>query len=92
MGKLTIDETGNQYGRLKVIAYAGLNVARKAKWLCECECGNTSTVLGADLRQGYTKSCGCFQKESLRAYHNRRVKRPKMGRITFRMLEVEDFE
>jgi len=88
MGKLTIDEVGKQYGRLKVIAHGGLNAARKAKWLCECECGKTSTVLGADLRQGTTRSCGCLQRE----YLSRRVKRPKMGRIAFRMLDVEDFE
>ena len=88
MGKLTINEIGNQYGRLKVLSHAGLSVNRKALWLCSCECGKTSTILGADLRRGTTKSCGCLQME----YLSRRVKRKKMGRIAFKMLEVEDFE
>ena len=88
MGKLTINEVGNKYGRLKVISHGGWSASRKTKWLCECECGNTSTVLGSELRKGSTKSCGCLQREHL----SRRVKRPKMGRIAFRMLDVEDFE
>ena len=29
-------------------------------WLCECECGKTSVVRGANLTKGHTQSCGCF--------------------------------
>lgn len=34
---------------------------RSVKWLCQCDCGNTTIVSGASLRQGNTKSCGCYQ-------------------------------
>jgi len=60
MGKI-IDETGNTYGRLKVV-----EIAKKdqfAYWLCKCSCENWSIVKGRDLRLKKTKSCGCLSKE-----------------------------
>lgn len=30
-------------------------------WLCVCDCGNLTEVIGKDLRKGNTKSCGCGQ-------------------------------
>lgn len=61
MGK--INEIGNRYGRLLVIEEAGKNKQRHALWKCQCECGNIITVRGADLRNGHTKSCGCYQRD-----------------------------
>jgi hypothetical protein len=61
MGKL-IDETGNVFGRLTVVGRAG-NKGTRAKWLCECECGNTKEVMGVLLRNGKVGSCGCLHKE-----------------------------
>ena len=37
--------------------------------VCRCECGNLKLVLGASLRQGLTKSCGCGQKDFLKHYY-----------------------
>jgi hypothetical protein len=34
-----------------------------AKWICQCDCGNLVSVLGRQLRNGHTKSCGCLQRE-----------------------------
>jgi hypothetical protein len=34
-------------------------------WMCRCACGTTVPVRGHDLRVGYTKSCGCLQRELL---------------------------
>lgn len=28
-------------------------------WHCKCDCGNETIVVGADLRNGHTQSCGC---------------------------------
>ena len=58
-----IDMTGQKYGRLTVIRYAGKAKDRHAKWLCLCECGKEVVVLGRSLRRGSTQSCGCLQKE-----------------------------
>ena len=56
-----IDETGNVYGELTVIKREGTKRGQAA-WLCQCSCGNTVIVAGADLRRGNTKSCGCKKK------------------------------
>lgn len=58
-----IDETGNRYGRLKVLKEAGLNKNNLVMWLCRCDCGEQTIVSGHNLRRGRTNSCGCLQKE-----------------------------
>lgn len=62
MGKF-IDETGNRYGRLKVIERAKEKSGGAVKWLCDCDCGNQTIVSGSRLRSGQTKSCGCYRKD-----------------------------
>lgn len=61
-----IDETGKIYGRLKVLRRNGSNSQGRALWECQCECGNIITVNGVELRNGHTKSCGCYQKDRTR--------------------------
>jgi hypothetical protein len=53
-----IDETGNRYGKLTVVSRAE-NKGTKARWLCQCDCGNEHVIIGTDLRSGHTGSCGC---------------------------------
>lgn len=36
----------------------------KARWLCECECGNKKIVPRSDLVSGKIKSCGCLRIET----------------------------
>lgn len=60
-GHRVIDETGNKYGKLTVLERAGSDRDKKALWLCQCECGNTTITTGKRLRNGTTKSCGCIQ-------------------------------
>lgn len=60
------DLTGQHYGRLTVLDYAGSDKRGKATWRCTCECGNTATVDGYDLRHGHTTSCGCLRREIMR--------------------------
>src|SRR5699024_7767842 len=64
MVKKTIDLTGQKFGRLVVVDREGSNKHKKAIWLCRCECGNTTVVVGSDLRSGHTKSCGCLENEN----------------------------
>ena len=62
MGK-RIDLTGQKFGRLTVLDFYGSDKRRESIWRCQCECGNITNVLSSNLRKGYTKSCGCLQKE-----------------------------
>ena len=61
MGKV-INEIGNKHGKLLVIDRAD-NINNRAAWICKCDCGNYITVIGKELRNGHTKSCGCLRKE-----------------------------
>lgn len=61
MGKL-IDEVGNKYGRLTVLS-RDANQGTRAKWLCQCDCGKTTSVTGKALRSSHTQSCGCYRAE-----------------------------
>ena len=64
MGKF-IDLTGQKFGRLTVIERADNTKQGQAKWLCQCDCGRKTVVMGKSLRNGNTKSCGCLQKETI---------------------------
>ena len=57
-----VDITGQVFGRWTVLK-RGENQNGTAMWLCKCECGNINTVQGGHLRNGHSKSCGCFKRE-----------------------------
>lgn len=59
-----IDLTGKKYHRLTVIEYVETKNNR-ARWLCKCDCGNESIVDTASLRNGNTRSCGCFNSDRI---------------------------
>ena len=65
MGK-PLDITGQQYGRLTVIGYAGSDKQHNAQWRCRCECGEIVIVRAFELKRGHTASCGCFSRERTR--------------------------
>lgn len=58
-----IDLTGQCFGRLTVIERVPKLTRRGAVWRCTCACGKTTVVLGTNLRQGNTRSCGCLKHE-----------------------------
>lgn len=55
---------GKRFGKLTVI---GKNEERAKngtiKYICQCDCGNTSIIRGDHLRSGETLSCGCLIKK-----------------------------
>jgi hypothetical protein len=59
------DLTGQTFGRLRVIEYAGVSKpGHSTIWLCECSCsGKRSNFLATRLKSGRTVSCGCFRAE-----------------------------
>ena len=61
------DLTGKTFGRLTVMYRHPVNTpAKKARWVCRCECGEEHTVVSGSLVSGRTRSCGCLEKEVLR--------------------------
>lgn len=58
-----VDISGQKYGRLTAMKRAENKKGSKAKWLCRCDCGNETIADSGNLRNGHTKSCGCFNKE-----------------------------
>lgn len=61
------DLTGNVYGKLTVIGPDTNHKATKengwkTKWLCECECGNITSVFRDNLIRLHTTSCGCASR------------------------------
>lgn len=61
-GKVT-DLTGQTFSHLTVVGRAenkrAKNGASHVQWLCRCDCGQEILALGAMLRRGDKKSCGC---------------------------------
>jgi hypothetical protein len=62
MGKF-IDRVGMRYGRLRVLAEAGIGAHKKRLWKCLCDCGNELVVTAGSLATGNTRSCGCYHQE-----------------------------
>lgn len=59
---MLIDLTGEKFGRLTVI-FRSDKPGHMVYWNCQCDCGNTTIVPGASLKNGRIKSCGCWHKE-----------------------------
>ena len=58
--KHVIDEKGNKYGKLTVLYKDPSPHCNGAHWVCKCDCGNITSVRGADLRSSRPiRSCGC---------------------------------
>lgn len=59
------DLTGQRFGRLTVVRQIGKNKQGNYMWFCQCDCGNTCTVVGSNFsrKNRPTKSCGCLAKE-----------------------------
>ena len=63
MGK-KIDLTDRRFGRLVVREEAGRCKDGAVLWSCLCDCGKETDVRSKHLRNGNTKSCGCFLIET----------------------------
>ena len=82
MAKL-IDETGKIYGRLTVLRRATKEETSGrlggVYWMCSCSCGNTKVICGNSLRNGETKSCGCYSASLTKNIGDRLRKVSRIG-------------
>jgi len=63
------DLTGERFGQLLVKERFPNTKKGPVIWSCICDCGNKSFVATANLRNGTTKSCGCFRKKYVSDKH-----------------------
>lgn len=77
MSKL-IDLIGQQFGSLVVIERAENTSAGKAKWSCQCKCGNRIVIAGCYLRKGTQTDCGKHNT----AWNFEDLTGKKFGRLT----------
>ena len=64
---------GKQYNNLTVLKYLGRlpfrNSTQSGKYVeCKCKCGSISKYLYNNIKNGHTKSCGCFRYENTEKY------------------------
>lgn len=93
-----IDMLHKEFNRLKVIEF-DRKVGNKFYWKCECECGNIVSVEGSKIRNGHTKSCGCFKSETI---HRQRKQnqyeiidgyvKVKLNDESYMICDIEDWE
>lgn len=58
--------TGQRFGRLLVVEFAGKRAAKtqnKYVWRCNCDCGAIFITVADNLKNGFTRSCGCLSRE-----------------------------
>lgn len=64
MGVSTLKiSVGDVFGELTVLEYLDKRINRSVVLKCQCSCGNITEVISTSLRQGKTKSCGCFRQK-----------------------------
>lgn len=55
---------GQRFGKLVVVSLEGKNKWGNLKFLCKCDCGDTSVIASGNLRGGGTTSCGCMNSRN----------------------------
>lgn len=61
------DIKDQKFNRLLVIELSHMSEEGRAYWKCLCDCGNYTIILGKNLRNNSTRSCGCLQVESAKS-------------------------
>jgi hypothetical protein len=73
----TLDLAGQRFGRLVAVGCVGNSLSGQGRvWICDCDCGNITTVPGKALKRPIkpTHSCGCLWREWR---HTSRIRRSK---------------
>lgn len=65
---------GARFGRLVVISRAP--AGKRARWLCECDCGGQIIADGCSLRRGDYVSCGCRKRQRMAEMNRERAAQP----------------
>ena len=66
-----LELSGQKFGRLLVLSFAGLDASKNSKWECVCDCGRSVQTRVSNLKRGDTESCGCATREAIAANSHR---------------------
>lgn len=58
-----IDIKDMRFGKLVALERIPPQSNTRSLWRCKCDCGATTIVTISNLRNGHTKSCGCYVSE-----------------------------
>ena len=61
------DITGIRYGRVVCLSMLPKEGKSYERWMVRCDCGTEFITTKANLRNGRTRSCGCYRREVLSA-------------------------
>lgn len=62
-----VDVIGRRFGKLVIVGDDGTRSGTSVKWLCQCDCGNTTHAVLRELGKS-TFSCGCERRERARRH------------------------
>lgn len=80
------DETGARYGKLQVIERD--TTKERVYWLCQCDCGNVTSVRGDELRNGRIVTCGfCGQ---IKIENRTNTKKDEVGNRYGKLTVIEE--
>lgn len=64
--KLKYDLSGQRFGRLVAVKHLPGDRANIATWLCQCDCGELAEIHQWNLRNMFSRSCGCLKSAPAR--------------------------
>ena len=80
---------GKRFGRLVALEIVPNYRDTGVYWRCQCDCGDRTIVYSSSLIYGYTKSCGCLQREYIYAFVERAN---KVATISSDIMEKTDHD
>lgn len=85
---------GLRSGKLVVLKTIKRKKDRYTKWLCQCDCGDTTVARGSRLRKGLRISCGCLHFSERPIYQKNKetvVGLFEKSKISF-IIDLDDYE
>ena len=67
------DLTGQKMYRLTFLSFVGRNEQRNSRWKVRCDCGTEFIVTACSVKNGQTRSCGCYRIENNKNRHKNKT-------------------
>lgn len=76
------DITNQRFDLLTALYRTRIDKNGHAYWMCQCDCGNQKEIAASNLKQGYTKSCGCLHSVTTSQNITKDLTGQKFGKLT----------